>query len=320
MASVSKRCQHKDRTRCSCNWLVRYRDASGHQREESFPASQKPAAEARKSAVQNDLLTGRQVFSRRASGETFTEFAGNWIDQHAAAESTKANYRSALRQHVGPAFGSKPLGAVTREMIRELLLTTMPAKPVGHNVIITARTLVTAGAERGRDGNGRSRRIRLPESACPTGTASVPCSPWRRMLSYSQSRASYPNRGNPRSGYSAVAVAGLARPWPVRADSVRGAELRLEEQVLGTGNLGPLKARKPGDYRDVPLPGYLARKIDDHVKTYGIAKDGYLFPMLRVAVFASVPTGMRSAGESRRQNCRNRSPVTTCGTHSPAWH
>ena len=65
----------------------------------------------------------------------------------------------------------------------------------------------------------------------------------------------------------------------VRADSVRGAELRLEEQVLGTGNLGPLKARKPGEYRDVPLPGYLARKIDDHVKTYGIAKDGYLFPM-----------------------------------------
>jgi integrase len=68
----------------------------------------------------------------------------------------------------------------------------------------------------------------------------------------------------------------------VKRENVRGNTLRIEEQRLGSGELGPLKHRRPGEYRDVPLPGYLAAMIAAHSSDIGI-RDGngesrYLLP------------------------------------------
>jgi integrase len=60
----------------------------------------------------------------------------------------------------------------------------------------------------------------------------------------------------------------------VRLDGFRGSgkTLRVHEQVSREGGYGPLKGRRPGEYRDVPVPAWLWAKVKDH------GADGYLFP------------------------------------------
>jgi integrase len=58
-----------------------------------------------------------------------------------------------------------------------------------------------------------------------------------------------------------------------------GKILRITEQAAPDG-YAPLKGRREGDYRDVPVPAWLWPKVGQHIDEYG-AQDGYLFPHLR---------------------------------------
>jgi integrase len=63
----------------------------------------------------------------------------------------------------------------------------------------------------------------------------------------------------------------------VRCRLPNGMTLRVREQVDQLGRLRPLKSRRQGDYRDVPLPRYVNDAIDKHVADHGTTEDGYLF-------------------------------------------
>jgi integrase len=56
-----------------------------------------------------------------------------------------------------------------------------------------------------------------------------------------------------------------------------GKILRVRDQVGTSAQLRPLKYRKEGDFRDVPLPRYVNEAIDKHVADHGTSSDGYLF-------------------------------------------
>lgn len=58
--------------------------------------------------------------------------------------------------------------------------------------------------------------------------------------------------------------------------------VRLRRQVTrlkGTraAVLGPLKHRRPGDWRDIPLASHLAAAVKDHISLYGTGPEGALF-------------------------------------------
>jgi integrase len=57
----------------------------------------------------------------------------------------------------------------------------------------------------------------------------------------------------------------------------RGKTLRVKEQVNPAAQLKPLKFRREGEFRDIPLPQYVSEAIDKHVAGHGITSDGYLF-------------------------------------------
>ncbi len=56
-----------------------------------------------------------------------------------------------------------------------------------------------------------------------------------------------------------------------------GTLLRVTEQVNPRAQLVPLKFRKDGDHRDIPLPEYVNEAIDLHIAQHGTTADGYLF-------------------------------------------
>jgi hypothetical protein len=53
--------------------------------------------------------------------------------------------------------------------------------------------------------------------------------------------------------------------------------LRVREQVNPVAQLRPLKFRVAGQFRDIPLPAYVAEAIDKHIASHGTTPDGYLF-------------------------------------------
>jgi integrase len=57
----------------------------------------------------------------------------------------------------------------------------------------------------------------------------------------------------------------------------QGTTLRIREQVNPVAQLRPLKFRAAGQFRDVPLPAYVAESIDKHIASHGTTSDGYLF-------------------------------------------
>jgi len=63
----------------------------------------------------------------------------------------------------------------------------------------------------------------------------------------------------------------------VRCRIPGGTILRVSEQVDQHAHLRPLKFRKKGDYRDIPLPQYVSDAIDKHIADYGTTSDGYLY-------------------------------------------
>jgi integrase len=63
----------------------------------------------------------------------------------------------------------------------------------------------------------------------------------------------------------------------VRCRIAGGTILRVSEQVDQHAHLRPLKFRKKGDYRDIPLPQYVSDAIDKHIADHGITSDGYLY-------------------------------------------
>jgi integrase len=56
-----------------------------------------------------------------------------------------------------------------------------------------------------------------------------------------------------------------------------GKTLRVREQVNPFAQFKPLKFRLEGEFRDIPLPEYVAEAIDKHIAGHGTTPDGYLF-------------------------------------------
>ena len=251
-------------------YTVKWRDADRRQRERSF--ARRAEAQDFKTTVEHGLREGTYVDPRNGS-VPFGTYATQWIDLHPGAAGTKKNYRSVLSKHIDPEIGSVLLSRLSRDHVRRLLLETIPAKELSTSTCQTARTVIVAvlaEAVRGHKVHENvASGIRLPAVSERAEFTMATRAQLDKITAGMTARWSL--------AVTIMRGCGLriGEVLAVRSDSVSGNVLRVEEQVLGTGKRGPLKHRKPGEFRDVPLPKYAADAIALHVKTHG---DGYLFP------------------------------------------
>ena len=68
---------------------------------------------------------------------------------------------------------------------------------------------------------------------------------------------------------------------------------RITEQQRADSSRGPLKARKPGEYRDIPVPGY-ARDA-----AAGLGAAGYLFDCTHTRLNRAFAKAVKAAGLER---------------------
>lgn len=292
MASVFQKCKSGeppcDSARCGHPWTVRYREPGGRtarQWEKSFP--RKKEADAFASKVEYDKNQGLYLDPNRGA-ITVRAWVEEWLDNHAPiSPKTQGNYRGFMEKWVVPNIGRKSLSGLSNSDIQNLVNTMHQGGLSASTVSVRFQVLRSMM-------NAALRDKRISDNPCD-GTM-LPRKGSKRVsedeiptLSQVQAIADHmPDRYRLAVWLMAGCGLRISEALAFSADCVRGDIVRVGRQVSTeasrvdcTKPFTPLKHRTADDYRDVPLPPFLATEIAAHVDQWGTGDvDGYpvLFP------------------------------------------
>jgi integrase len=300
---VSGTCQHTcpadDVEKCKHAWTLRYW-VNGKQLEKSFKdelrngrvvyGSGRKLAQDFQLKLTVDKRSGDITFAShgRTGRQNFAEAAEAFISRLPIGDGSKYHYLSVYRKHVKPVFGDMTLAQVAndRDGVMELLLVTMkhlsntPRQQARHAIVGTLEEAVKAG----KLSKHRLDGIELADSGRYSRKGFV-------FPTYEQVRVVADGGVNPGSK-RAVGGAGLC-VWLMRGCGLRieealavckedfieaGTVLRVAWQASGDGKKRePLKHRKAGEYRDVPVPSWLWEMVEGMPDGPLIPGNGKLF-------------------------------------------
>ncbi len=270
----------------------------GRQRERSFAT----AKEAKDFQIKTDHDTRAQIFvDDRAGRQRFSEGATAWLDRKAITEGTKAGYRSILNAHINPVIGDRSIASVAndRDTVQDLLTKAMAHLSYSRRKV--ARQIIADVLDEaviaGRISSHRIKGIKLVNGGRKKDLTDFvfPAHSQLTQLAAglgSRGLAIWLMRGCGLRIQEALAV----QKSDFRDD---GRTLRVYEQAKrnGIGTM-PLKHRKAGQYRDIPVPGYLWAMVQDLPDGYLLMVDGkfpqyntFLDVFKRHAGKASIPAG-----------------------------
>lgn len=275
-ACAAGTCQHTcDRPeRCPHAWTLRY-FANGKQREQSFKdgidaqgrikygSGQRKAKDARLKITHDKRADGASFVDPRGGRQDFSMAVDAWISRHAVVESTRNGYRATARAWVKPAFEGRTIAQVAadRERVTDLLVRDM-----GHLSITRrrqARTIITGTVDEavkaGKLAKHNLHGIDVKDEGPKNGRADF-VFPSHQQVTYLAAEigiAVWLMRG---CGLRICEALGVHR----EEFTDEGRNLRLTGQASRDGRKKvPLKHRKAGEYRDVPVPSWLWEMVKD---------------------------------------------------------
>ncbi|MGW7002617.1 tyrosine-type recombinase/integrase [Streptomyces sp. NPDC054933] len=282
MPTVYQRCKSDKRSvnypckksRCGHPWTVRYREPGGAgapERQQSF--GKKSQADAFAEKLRHDKYEGLYLDPKR--GEiTLRAYAAEWLDRQIISDSTYRNYESFLRIHLIPRLGAKTIAAVERKDIEAFVAALgrkLAASTVCDRMKMVTSLFQTAIKEK-RRADDPTEGVKLPRNAThavdedeiPTlhevDLIAKQISPQYRLTVYLQAGAGLR----------------ISETLAFTTDCRRTDFLRVRRQVSSKAHREdcetrfiPLKHRAEGEYRDIPLPAFLAQEIDAHLRKWG---------------------------------------------------
>jgi integrase len=271
MATIVKARQRADTAGSGTRkpWTVRYQ-LDGRQRERSFRT--KREAEDFKTRFEHESRELSYV-DPKLGNERFADAAERWLSRHPGVQSTKAAYRSILTHHVNPVLGDRPLRSVAadRDGVQTLLLDTLPGKGLGRGMVRHAYQVIGAvvndAIKAGRLSSSRLRGITLP-AVSERAKFVFPSHTQLETLV-----AKLPEEYRLTVWLMRGCGLRIAEALAVHQDCFINGTLRLSQQQLRDKSYGPLKHRKAEDFRDVPVPAYVAEKA----AAAPVRPDGYYF-------------------------------------------
>ena len=291
--TILKKCKCVNHERCSHKWTLRYW-ADGRQREMSFAdeldGQGRPRYGSGKRLAQDAQLKiahdkrARVFIDPKLGSARFRDECEKWISRHPGGELTKEAYQSILRSHVGPVLGDRSLAAVAqaRDDVIDLLTVRLGAGSNSRRKI--ARALITGvldeAVRAGKITMHRCSGITLSDNGGNGNHDDFVFPSHAQLLMLA-------------NGSTEPSVAGIRYPltiWLMRGCGLRieeaiavqkscfrngGTVLRVFEQAhrYGTGTR-PLKHRKQGEYRDIPVPAYLWEMVMELPDGYFFVTDG----------------------------------------------
>lgn len=240
-------------------YTVRYYHG-GRQREKSFVT--KREAQDFKAKFEHDSRAQTFVDPRLAS-EKFSAVAERWLARHPGAPNTIRAYTAALRLHVLPVFGDRALNAVAqdREGFETFLRVTLPAKGLKSNSIRVSYLVLTGvvndALKAGRLSTSRLRGVKAPS---PESRAEIVFATHKQIGELADAMPE-------PYGFTVYLMRGCGlragEALGVQPGDFKDGTLRLTRQMVEDGSMAPLKHRKEGDYRDIPVPEYVLAKMPD---------------------------------------------------------
>lgn len=268
----------------------------GKQRERSFAT----AREARDFKIKTDHDVRAQIFVDDRSGrENFGEAAEAWLGGLVKSAGTKKVYGNVFNAHVKPAFGDKTLAQVAnaREAVSQLL--TGPMAHLSHSrrriALLVIVSVLDEAVKSGKIGPHKITGIELADNGRSPDKSD--------FVFPSHSQLGQLAAGLNGQGLTIWLMRGcglrIGEALAVKKSDFRdnGQTLRICEQVDQAGELVPLKQRKQGEFRDIPVPSYLRGMVSDLPDGYifgnGTMPDykKYLYAFKREAKKAGIPDG-----------------------------
>jgi integrase len=275
-ACAADTCQHTCPVpdKCPHAWTLRYW-AAGTQRERSFKdtvttsgrvnygSGRKLADDARLKMATDKREQGRTFIDHSKSGrENFNDACQTWISHKAVGESTKEGYTTVLSAWVGPAFEGRTIAQVATDRDGVLdLLKRMAHLSYSRRAI--ARQLVAgtldAAVKAGKLAGHKCGDIEVFNDGSKNGHDDFvfPAHAQIRQVADAAGICVWIMRG---CGARIMEALGVEK-----SDFIDGGKtLRLNGQASRDGTRKvPLKHRKKGEYRDVPVPTWLWDKVKD---------------------------------------------------------
>lgn len=121
-------------------WRAMWRDHDGRQRARNF--DRKLEAERFLSTVEADLIRGAYV-DPAAGKVTLLGYTETWLDAQVWRTSTRQTAESHIRNHIGPALGSRPLAQITRTDVQGFVRNLERAGLAPNTVEAIYRRLVS---------------------------------------------------------------------------------------------------------------------------------------------------------------------------------
>jgi integrase len=246
-------------------YTIRYQN-NGRQREKSFRTYKE--ANDFKIKTEHDLREGTFVDPKH-SRLRFEDAASAWLARRQVSPSTRTKYDGLLRNHIYPKMGHRTLGQVAqdRDTLADWLLDELPAAKIGPSIVGTIYIVITSvvsdAVESGKLPRARVRitGIELPD--LPSARADDFVFPEHAEL------AAMVETMPAELRLSVWLMRGcglrIGEALAVKPGALTDGTLRISDQLLAADTYGPLKHRKPGDFRDVPAPHYVTDAMTQHV-------------------------------------------------------
>lgn len=287
MGSSFKSCNCARQSRCPHPYAIHYRDASGRQREETGYSTQQGALDRLTEIYNEKRNTPRpQAELKRELGkQRFGEYASTWLTrQRHYTDGSNRTVNQLLQSQILPALESRRINTFTSTVVEDLIMAMEEGK-VGlatqQNAFDTLKKILLDARRKGAIPEDPFEGVIAPEYiprqvTIPTldeihalkDAASDPL----RLLIDLMSGCGHRNG----EGYAA----NINR---MVADDV----YRITEQIDGVSRVkARLKHRKPGEFREVPMPAIVRESLLMYEAKHGADSDGYLLRTQRSPFWA----------------------------------
>ncbi|WP_438470724.1 tyrosine-type recombinase/integrase [Streptomyces asiaticus] len=283
MASVFQKCKTDDRnrhypceaTRCGHSWTVRYREPGGRtarQREKTFAKKTGPnGADAFASKVENDKGMGIYI-DPNAGKITVRAYAEDWLERRVIGDSTYANYRGFIDNHLVPRLGRKTMAGVAKrdiEHFKAAISKELAVSTVFDRMKLVKHMFWSAKEEKVIQ-EDPTKDVKTAPGNNAVDEDEIPDLDEVRLL-HKHMSPQYKLTVWLQAGVGMRVSEALAFHVGCRRNDV----IRIRWQISSKANredcktrLVPLKHRDEGEYRDVPAAPFVCDEIDDHVRLW----------------------------------------------------
>ncbi|MFG3255330.1 tyrosine-type recombinase/integrase [Streptomyces sp. NPDC048172] len=287
MGSFFKTCDCLRQARCPHPYIIRFRDAMGRQREEVGYATQTAALDRLTELYEKKRNTPRQQaeLKREIGRKRFGDYASDWLtrQRHYAHGSTRT-VTGLLDRHILPVLETRQMNTFTPTVVDDFIMA-MEEDRVGvatqQNAYDTLKKiLLDAQRKGGIEGNPFE------------GVVSPAYIPRQITIPTVDEIHALKEAGSAALGLVIDLMSGCGhRNGEAYAANIHRLVAqdvyRIAEQIDGVRRVpARLKHRKPGEFRESPMPAVVRNSVLAYEERYGTDENGYLLRTQRSAYWA----------------------------------